>query len=76
MTVNELIIKLQEIDNKNRVIILQKDGEGNGYSPLSDCWNGIYVADNTWSGEAWEEEEIEENEIENGEKAIFLTPIN
>lgn len=67
-------------------VILQKDSEGNGYSPLSgadaDC---IYVADSTWRGSVYsmefsaedncmEEEEWEE--LKAGPKALVLWPIN
>lgn len=51
MIVKELKEILKDIDD-NRIVILQKDGEGNGYSPLEvidDTCN--YRADSTWSGE-------------------------
>jgi hypothetical protein len=51
MTAAELIAELQKMPPDAQVI-MQKDGEGNGFSPLdsldADC---IYVPDNTWSGE-------------------------
>lgn len=51
MTVAELIQELQKLPPDLQVII-QKDAEGNGYSPLNtvdpDC---IYVERSTWSGE-------------------------
>ena len=32
-------------------IVLQKDAEGNGYSPLSSTdTNSVYISDNPWSG--------------------------
>lgn len=50
-------------------IILQKDPEGNGYSPLRgadpDC---IYVEDNTWSGLIYHPNETaERNDMEEEE---------
>ena len=36
---------------RDRKIILRKDAEGNGHSPLSDAWEAMYSADSTWSGE-------------------------
>jgi len=43
MTVKELIEKLQQED-PNRLVVCQKDAEGNGYSPLDTCWTGAYRA--------------------------------
>jgi len=34
MTVKELIVKLQKIGNQDRLVILQKDPEGNGFYKL------------------------------------------
>lgn len=52
MTVQDLINKLLQIEDKSRIVIMQKDGEGNGYSPLRGIDdNATYQADNTWSGE-------------------------
>jgi hypothetical protein len=51
MTVAELIKELESIEDKSRIVILQKDAEGNGYSPLYSCTTGAYDADSTWSGE-------------------------
>jgi hypothetical protein len=53
MTVFELIEQLQKLDPTSQVI-LQKDSEGNGYSPLSGVdGDAIYVPENTWSGEVY-----------------------
>lgn len=43
ITVGDLIEQLQTMD-KNLVVILQKDAEGNGYSPLAgvDGENNVY----------------------------------
>jgi len=84
MTVKKLIKLLQEED-PNRIVILQKDGEGNGYSPLSDFMTGSYVPDSTWSGEIYLEEltsELikqgygEEDVRTDGKKALVLCPVN
>jgi len=51
MTVAELIEQLQKLPPESQVI-LQKDGEGNGYSPLSEVdGNGIYEAYSTYHGD-------------------------
>ena len=52
MKVSELIEELKKVDPDNEVI-MSKDGEGNSYSPLSDLGSGIYIAENTWSGECY-----------------------
>lgn len=51
MKVKELIEELKKVDG-DRVIILQKDAEGNGYSPLAGLDSEVnYRADSTWSGD-------------------------
>lgn len=52
MTVGELIEQLSAMD-PTLLVIMQKDGEGNGYSPLyvADGENNVYEAETTWSGE-------------------------
>lgn len=51
MTVAELIEELKKLPPESHVI-LQKDAEGNGYSPLHAVdGNAIYVAESTYSGE-------------------------
>jgi len=53
MTVKELIAELQLMP-QDSIVILQKDAEGNGYSPLS-CVDpdAVYEADSTWSGDVY-----------------------
>lgn len=52
MTVQELIDQLNAIEDKTRIVIMQKDSEGNGYSPLEDMDdNCTYVAESTWHGD-------------------------
>ena len=51
MKVSELIEALKKMD-PDRICVLQKDAEGNGYSPLYGVDdNAGYDADSTWSGE-------------------------
>lgn len=52
MNVKQLKKTLEGID-ESRIVILQKDVEGNSYSPCAgvDGDNAIYVADSTWSGD-------------------------
>ena len=42
------------LENPDVELIMQKDSEGNGYSPLSDIeFDVVYVPDSTWSGEVY-----------------------
>ena len=51
MKAKELIQKLSHCDPDD-IVIMSRDGEGNGFSPLSDVeTNNVYIADSTWSGE-------------------------
>ena len=71
MKVKELIKELEKY-NPEAAVILQKDSEGNGYSPLSDLGSGVYVAETTWYGEFYAGLAA----AEEGENAVVLAPIN
>lgn len=71
MTVSELIEVLSEL-NQNSIVIIQKDCEGNGYSPLSGCEEGIYIADSDYSGIVVDPDET----LEVGVKCVVLWPVN
>jgi len=84
MTVKELIEELKELDG-DRIVIMSKDGEGNGFSPLADVECSAYIADTTWSGEVHIEEltpgliekgYTEDDVREDGKKAVVLWPTN
>ena len=49
-TVGELMDYLAT-QPRDRKVILRKDAEGNGHSPLAEAWESMYSADSTWSGE-------------------------
>lgn len=87
MNVKSLIEELSKLDPQAEVI-LQKDGEGNGYSPLSevdpDC---IYVPESTWAGEVYSttwtyEEASYDSDKEwkkfkkDNRKCVVLAPVN
>lgn len=86
MKVKELLEQLKDCDPE-AVVVLQKDSEGNGYSPLCgadpDC---IYVAESSWSGEVHDidmeaedagyDEESWETLKEVSPRAVVLWPIN
>lgn len=78
MTVRELIHHLRTCANPDAIVILQKDAEGNGYSPLRDFASNDpaivdrYFADSTWSGEVYPADDAPEG----GVPCITLVPIN
>lgn len=82
MTVQELIDILQAIANKNAIVILSKDAEGNNCSPLQvvdDSEETYYEAETTWSGELYDVEDVEgwsEEDTKNMEPCIVLWPVN
>lgn len=51
LTIGKLKKLIKNMDD-DLVLICQKDGEGNGYSPLAglDDDNNLYLADSTYSG--------------------------
>jgi len=56
MKIAELKKAIEQFDD-DMEIILQKDGEGNGYSPLADVnGNAIYIPTSTWSGDIYSTE--------------------
>lgn len=89
MNVRKLIEQLEKLPG-DMEIILQKDSEGNGYSPL-DCIDSecIYTPENEWSGEVGVKETYLEYCACNGdspseaqerwdkkEKCVVLCPTN
>lgn len=50
MTIKELREAIAELPD-DMLVVMSKDGEGNGYSPLSGVDQSMYRADSTWSGE-------------------------
>jgi len=83
MTVKELIEFLSRHD-PDRIVIMAKDAEGNGYSPLSDGWIGRYRADTTWSGDVGLErltpqlkkDGYSQEDVIDGDPALILCPVN
>jgi hypothetical protein len=84
MNTKQLIEYLQQFPDDTE-IVLQKDAEGNGYSPLAGADHGYYVPDSTWSGDFYDknwdasdcgmDDEYWEN-IYNGPSTIVLFPVN
>lgn len=85
MKVKELIEALMVLD-PDMEVILQKDAEGNGYSPLAGAdpdgiyipetaWYG-YVYDSNWTAEEADMDEDEWEEMLERPRALILHPIN
>lgn len=86
MKVKDLIKELEKLD-PNLQVILQKDGEGNGYSPLCGVEEAVYVPDSTYSGQVHslkytaDDTGIEEEQWKNLKKSkknrcLVMWPIN
>lgn len=83
-TVGDLIDYLTT-QPRGRLVVMSKDAEGNGYSPLADADEGMYLADSTWSGEMYltpEQQAAEENPDDyntapdEAERVVVLGPVN
>lgn len=85
MKVKVLIKLLAEFD-QNAEVILQKDSEGNGYSPLSGAdHEAVYISDTTWSGDVFSTEwtaedacmdEKEWKAMMKRKRCVILFPVN
>ena len=79
MKVKELIKQLRKFDPK-ATVVLSRDAEGNGYSPVADLEVGFYTAETSWCGDflskALIEEETYEIDTSNAIEAIAIWPIN
>ena len=85
MTVKELKEEIDKLPDHMQVI-LQKDSEGNGYSPLSGIDpDAVYIPSSTWQGEVynmdWSAEDACMNEkewkgIKAKPRALILYPVN
>lgn len=83
MNVKQLIELLQQED-PDRIVICQKNVEGNKYSPLSNIRTGYYLANTTCSGTAGLEKLSEQNiqdgyseeDVIAGNPALVLVPVN
>jgi hypothetical protein len=70
MTTHQLAAML--LSGPDLPAIIQKDSEGNGYSPLAGIDAAFYVADTTWSGEAYREEDKPDDAV----PCVVLYPVN
>ena len=85
MNVKELKEQIANLPDDMEVV-LQKDAEGNGYSPLSGADpDAVYIPDSTWSGDVfslvWTADDAcmtddEWNAIKSKPRALILYPVN
>lgn len=84
MTVGELI-KALATENPDRVVIMARDAEGNGYSPLDEWYStGAYEATCAWAGKVGLEAltaaaanaGFTEDDVIDGVPALILWPTN
>lgn len=85
MTWGELKHELADLPDETE-IILQKDSDGNGYSPLAGAdSNAVYIPESTWGGEVYDlswsaddadMEDDEWEEIKQRDRVLVLYPIN
>lgn len=82
ITVKSLMEELKKLP-QDSFIIMQKDGEGNGYSPMAGVDEAYYQPTSTWSGEMvsedledYEDEEQMEEEKKSALRVVVLWPVN
>lgn len=54
--------KVLEAYEDDTIVVLQRDSEGNGYSPMAGLWPGTYVPDTRYYGDMYDEEELDNYE--------------
>lgn len=75
MTIKELITQLMEYPPDLKVV-LSKDAEGNGFSPVYEAEPALYVPDSTWSGEVYNSDDPDILEDPNAEQVLVFWPVN
>lgn len=85
MTVKELKEAIANLPDEMEVV-LQKDSEGNGYSPLAGVNSiGVYIPINAWTGDVysseWSAEDVcmsneEWEAIKSRPRSLVLYPVN
>lgn len=87
MDLATLRAQLAELDHLpgETIVVMSKDGEGNGFSPLAEVETAMYEATTTWMGERYLSDEDREETGEPDEyseapesavPAVFLWPTN
>lgn len=67
LTVKQVIRLLKSV-NPDRLVVLARDSEGNGYSPMIKAEIGRYVEDNAFSGKMHSES------FDAGDRVVALYP--
>lgn len=85
MTIKELKELIKDLPD-DMEIIMQKDAEGNGYSPLEDVGTEcVYIPENTYSGQVyWLDSTADDNclsekewsEFKAKKRSLVLAPVN
>lgn len=79
MKIKDMIAELLKLDQELE-IVMSKDEEGNGYSPLPENFYsiGYYQPENTWSGEFYTQQDIDDEfgDVSKSVKAIAIFPTN
>ena len=77
MTVNELIEHLTKARDAGRgenVVVLSKDAEGNGYSPVYRVdIEARYIAESTWCGSC---PHPDDDDFNDGQPCVLIVPVN
>lgn len=75
ITVGELKAQLKDVSD-DTLVVISKDVEGNEHSPLEEMFQGVYVAENTWSGDVYQVDDDGSHSSEGGVPAVVLIPVN
>ena len=77
MTIKELIKQLESYPDYYEVIV-SKDSEGNGFSPLASIYEGLYIPETSWSGEFLykDESDINEDSLCPSSPCVLIIPTN
>ena len=76
MKVSELIEMLESLD-ADALVVLSKDSEGNGFSPVTDVDPCHYTPFNTWSGECIDTDDMDDaDDHPDAEPCVCLWPTN
>ncbi len=75
MKVSELIEMLEALDaDSDAIVILAKDGEGNGFSPICEADAAHYIPFNKYSGECIHTDDVDDHP--DAVSCVCLWPVN
>ncbi len=60
MKVSEMIEMLEALDS-DALVVLSKDSEGNGFSPVTDVDPSHYIPFNKWSGDVIDTDDVDDH---------------